>query len=122
MRAIDQTTRPTGPADPSNFVLPAHFQRLLGPADGLPVRLYRVAFDEGAQTHWHTHDDVQLLYGLSGRCVVVTRAGEKVVLNPGDVVAIDPGEEHWHGAAPGTTGEHLAINTGKATTWLGMDD
>jgi quercetin dioxygenase-like cupin family protein len=38
------------------------------------------------------------------------------------VVAIDPGEEHWHGAAPGTAGEHLAINTGKATTWLGMDD
>ena len=65
---------------------------------------------------------MQLLYGLSGRCVVVTRAGEKVVLNPGDVVAIDPGEEHWHGAAPGTAGEHLAINTGKATTWLGMDD
>ena len=34
------------------------------------------------------------------------------------VVVIDPDEEHWHGAAPGTAGEHLAINAGAETTWL----
>jgi hypothetical protein len=34
------------------------------------------------------------------------------------VVVIDPDEEHWHGAAPGRAGEHLAINTGAETSWL----
>jgi len=34
------------------------------------------------------------------------------------VLAIDPEKEHWHGAAPGTEGEHLAINIGEVTTWL----
>ncbi len=120
MRAIAQASRPPNPADPSNFVLPAQRQRMAGQDDDLPLRLYRVTFDEGARTHWHTHDDVQLLFGLSGRCVVVNRDGEELFLAPGDVVAIDPGDEHWHGAAPGTAGEHLAINVGEVTTWLGL--
>ena len=104
MRLIDQTTRPPGGADPNNFVLPASTQRLLGPDDGQAVRLYRVSFEEGARTYWHTHDDVQLLFGLSGRCVVVDRHGVELVLNPGDVVVIDADEEHWHGAALGGAG------------------
>ena len=62
MRAIDHTSRPHGPADEDNFVLPALMQSLLGPTDGLPVRLYRVTFGEGARTNWHEHDDVQVLY------------------------------------------------------------
>lgn len=93
-------------------------QRLVGRDDGESVRLYRVGFDQGARTNWHRHDDTQLLFGLSGRCVVVDRAGEALMLDPGDVVVIAAGEEHWHGAAPSSTGEHLAINVGDATTWL----
>jgi quercetin dioxygenase-like cupin family protein len=107
-----------GPADPANFVLPARMQRLLGADAGEVVRLYRVSFDEGARTNWHVHDAAQLLFGLSGRCVVVDRAGERSDLDPGDVVVIDGGVEHWHGAAAGGAGEHLAINTGEVTTWL----
>ncbi len=118
MRKIDQAQRTHGPADSNNFVQPARMQRLLGRDDGEAVRLYRVTFEEGARTNWHTHDDVQLLFGLGGRCVVVDRAGVTLVLEVGDVVAIDPGEEHWHGAAPGGGGEHLAINLGEETTWL----
>ena len=118
MRLIDSATCPTGGADPNNFVLPATFQRLLGPDDALPARLYRVTFDEGARTHWHVHDNFQLLFGLSGTCVVVDRDGTELVLREGDVAVIDPDEEHWHGAAPGGGGEHLAINLGSVTTWL----
>ena len=118
MRAIDHATRPHGAADKDNFVLPALMQPLLGPTDGLPVRLYRVTFGEGARTNWHKHDSVQVLYGLGGTCVVVDREGNSIRLHTGDVVVIDPGEEHWHGAAPGTVGEHLAINSGSETIWL----
>ena len=118
MRSIDHTSRPHGNADGSHFVLPALMQPLLGPADGLPIRVYRVTFGEDARTNWHKHDDVQVLYGLSGTCVVVDRAGNSLSLHTGDVVVIDPDEEHWHGAAPGMAGEHLAINAGSETTWL----
>lgn len=122
MKRIDQTGRDFAGADPSNFVLPARMQRLIGGDDGESVRLYRVAFEEGSRTHWHTHDDdAQMLFGLSGRCVVVDRAGNELILKPGDVVIIEAHEEHWHGAAPGGSGEHLAINLGTKTTWLGAD-
>ena len=118
MRTIDSSALPHGEADPNTFVLPALMQRLLGPEEELPVRLYRVTFRRGGRTYWHTHDDVQLLFGLSGTCVVVDRTGTERFLGAGDVVVVDPGEEHWHGAAPGTEGEHLAINLGRETTWL----
>jgi len=118
VKRISSTTLPHNAADPANFVMPARMQRLVGRDDAEAVRLYRVTFEEGSRTNWHTHDGSQLLFGLSGRCVVADRAGTSLVLEPGDVVVIEAGEEHWHGAAPGTGGEHLAINTGSETTWL----
>jgi len=118
VRLIAGVDRPAKGSDPANFVLPATTQRLLGADAGQAVRLYRVAFGEGARTYWHAHDDAQLLYGLSGRCVVVDRSGSELTLGPGDLVVIEPGEEHWHGAAPGGPGEHLAINLGVETRWL----
>ncbi len=118
MRRIEAEARGFAPADPATFVLPARMQRLLGRDDGEAVRLYRVSFDEGARTNWHAHDDAQLLFGLSGRCVVVDREGTRLVLEPGDVVVIDAGREHWHGAAAGGPGEHLAINLGGHTEWF----
>jgi quercetin dioxygenase-like cupin family protein len=118
MKRIEAAQRPPGDVDPDHFVLPARMQRLLDRGDGESVRLYRVAFEEGARTHWHTHNDIQVLFGLSGRCVVVDRDGGEAVLDPGDVVVIEADREHWHGAAPGGSGEHLAINVGTETSWL----
>jgi quercetin dioxygenase-like cupin family protein len=42
-------------------------------------------------------------------------------IRPGDVVWIEPGEKHWHGAAPATAMTHIAIVErldGKAADWL----
>ena len=118
MKYISGASLPHEPADPKNFVLPATMQRLLGREDEESVRLYRVSFESGARTNWHTHNDTQLLFGLSGRCIVADRAGEELVLDPGDVVVIEAGLEHWHGAAPDGPGAHLAINVGTETNWL----
>ena len=52
--------------------------------DGLPIRVCRVTFGERARSHWHKHDDVQVLYGRSGTCVAVDRAGNGLSLNAGD--------------------------------------
>lgn len=118
MKRIAKEDRQANLVDPANFVLPGTMQRMVGASDGEDVRLYRVVFDDGARTYWHRHDASQILFGLSGRCVVVDREGSELVLEAGDVVAIAADEEHWHGAAPGGPGEHLAINLGETTTWL----
>jgi quercetin dioxygenase-like cupin family protein len=39
-------------------------------------------------------------------------------LDAGDAVVIAPGERHWHGAAPGSAGTHIAVNVNASTTWL----
>jgi len=118
MKVIDGASLPRNTADENTFVLPAFVQKLLGRDDELPIRIYRVTFGEGSRMNWHRHDGIQVLYGLSGTCVVVTRGGTEALLDTGDMVVVAPGEEHWHGAAPGSDGEHLAINLGSDTTWL----
>lgn len=118
MKAIDGAGLPRNSADEKTFVLPAFVQTMLGREDDLPLRIYRVSFGTGARMNWHRHNDIQVLFGLSGVCLVANRQGSEMLLGPGDMVVIEPHEEHWHGAAPGSEGEHLAINMGSDTTWL----
>ncbi len=43
------------------------------------------------------------------------------VIRPGDIVWFQPGEKHWHGAAPHCAMTHIAINEsldGRAVDWL----
>lgn len=86
------------------------------------VRMARVSFEPGARTAWHTHPHGQTLHILSG-IGRVQKAGEPVQeVLPGDSVWFEPGERHWHGAAPGTAMSHLAVQladaNGIAATWL----
>ncbi len=78
-----------------------------------------VLFEPGARTDWHTHPAGQVLYVVSGAGKVQTRAGETVVVGPGDVVHSPPGELHWHGATPNSFMMHLSLTTGGATEWTG---
>lgn len=118
MKRIPSLSRPPREADPATFVLRATVQALLGRDDDLPIRVYRVDFEPGARMNWHRHDDVQILYGLSGTCLVVRRGGEEARIGPGDLVVVEPHEEHWHGAPADGPGAHLAINLGDETVWL----
>ena len=81
-----------------------------------------VRFDPGARTAWHTHPLGQTLYVLSGKGLICRRGGAPQEILPGDTVWFDPGEEHWHGAAPDTGMVHLAMQeadeAGSAATWL----
>jgi 4-carboxymuconolactone decarboxylase len=55
---------------------------------------------------------------ISGR-IRVQRWGEAPEdVGGGDMVVIEPGEKHWHGAAPGSPGTHLAVNLNATTEWL----
>jgi quercetin dioxygenase-like cupin family protein len=73
-----------------------------------------VMFPPGARTHWHTHAVGQILLVTHGAGFVRNEDGEGGPLRPGDVVWIDAGERHWHGAGPDTYLTHIAISLGDA--------
>ncbi|MSU23912.1 MAG: cupin domain-containing protein [Opitutus sp.] len=86
------------------------------------VRVARVTFEPGARTAWHTHPHGQVLQITSGVGRVQTAGGAIVEVHPGDTVWFEPGERHWHGAAPGQQMVHLAVQqanaAGSFATWL----
>jgi quercetin dioxygenase-like cupin family protein len=105
-------------ADPQSFVGPAHTQRLAGADDGVPVVVYRVEFENGGRTNWHTHSGPQWLLIVDGRVRVQKWGEPPQQADPGDAVMIAPGEKHWHGAAPGSRAVHLAVNVNVTTEWF----
>jgi quercetin dioxygenase-like cupin family protein len=110
--------RPAAPADPKTFSGSAHTTRIAEDEAGTPVHVYRVEFDNGGRTHWHRHTGPQWLFIVEGRVRVQTADGAPVDVAAGDAVVIPPGEKHWHGAAPGSRGVHLAVNVDATTEWL----
>jgi quercetin dioxygenase-like cupin family protein len=81
-----------------------------------------VRFSPGARTFWHRHPKGQTLYVMEGVGYVARRGGEIQEIRPGDVVFIEPDEEHWHGATPDRYMAHIAIQDadeqGSPVTWL----
>jgi len=69
-----------------------------------------VHFTPGARTAWHTHALGQTIYVTEGIGLCQTRGGSIEVIRPGDRVFFEPGEEHWHGAAPNRFMVHVALN------------
>lgn len=80
-----------------------------------------VTFEPGARTAWHTHPLGQVVFVTAGRGLAQRWGGPVEELRPGDVCWFEPGEKHWHGAAPETAMTHLAFQEaldGKAVDWL----
>jgi quercetin dioxygenase-like cupin family protein len=80
-----------------------------------------VTFEPGARTAWHTHPLGQTLIVTSGLGRVQRAGGAIEDIRPGDVVSIEPGEKHWHGASPTTAMTHIAIQEqldGKVVDWM----
>ena len=118
MKIFRSTDTPLEIADAATFVGRALRKRLASHAAGVPVDVYRVEFDSGARTNWHTHSGAQWLFVIEG-CVRVQTSGEAVQdVDAGGAVVIAPGEKHWHGAAPGMRAVHLAVNVNLTTDWL----
>ena len=84
--------------------------------------LFRVLFEPGARTNWHTHPEGQFLFVVTGAGRAGTEGGPVEEIEAGDVVFFAPGERHWHGAGPDTFMVHIAItpaiSTDGGTDWL----
>jgi quercetin dioxygenase-like cupin family protein len=80
-----------------------------------------VDFAPGARTAWHTHPAGQLLIVTDGKGWVQEAGQPMQEIKAGDVVWIDAGIKHWHGAAQNTRMSHLAVaymRDGKSADWM----
>ena len=119
MKVFRGADAPTGPGDPKTFTGPVRTTRLASDDTATPVHVYRVEFDAGARTNWHVHSGPQWLFIIEGRIRVQVLGQPAQDVAAGDAVVFAPGEQHWHGAAPGAAhGAHLAVNVNVTTEWL----
>jgi quercetin dioxygenase-like cupin family protein len=80
-----------------------------------------VTFLPGARSNWHTHPAGQVLIVTDGTGWVQEEGGEKIVIQPGDVIWTPPGVKHWHGATDTTSVQHIAIQqyeNGENVVWM----
>ena len=80
-----------------------------------------VTFEPGARTAWHTHPLGQTLLVISGLGRVQREGGPVEIIRHGDIVWFEPGEKHWHGAAPDRAMSHIAIaemKDGVVVDWM----
>ena len=109
-------------AGPSDWFTGAVYVDTVAAPSG-PSRLQAssVHFTPSARTAWHTHPNGQTIYVTEGVGLCQRRDGPIEIIRPGDRVFFEPGEEHWHGAAPTRFMTHLAMleadDAGNNATW-----
>ena len=116
-RNADDTGR--GPAD--WFTGDVYIDAIAAPSDASQIGAACVHFTPGARTAWHTHPNGQTIWVVEGVGLCQRRGTPIEVIRPGDRVFFEPGEEHWHGAAPNRFMTHIAIvevdDEGNPATW-----
>src|SRR5205807_137799 len=123
-RSIMQITRNSleTTSGPSEWFTGAVFiDTVATPSAGSRLAASSVHFAPGARTAWHAHPNGQTIYVTEGVGLVQRRGGPIEVIRPSDRVFFEPGEDHWHGAAPNRFMTHLAMqevdDQGSPVTW-----
>jgi quercetin dioxygenase-like cupin family protein len=90
-------------------------------AAAAPLGAAAVHFAPGARTAWHTHPLGQTIFVTEGVGLCQREGGPIEVIRPGDRVFFEPGENHWHGAAPTRFMTHIAMQladeSGSSVVW-----
>jgi quercetin dioxygenase-like cupin family protein len=111
----------TGRGPEEWFTGTVYLDAIATPIGNSRVSAVSVHFTPGARTAWHTHPNGQTIYVLEGIGRAQRRGGPIEIIHPGDRVFFEPGEEHWHGAAPYRFMTHLALldvdDEGNNATW-----
>jgi quercetin dioxygenase-like cupin family protein len=100
------------------FVGEVHVQPIVSAPEGLEIAVVR--FSPGARTYLRTHHVPQVLHCTEGRGILATKEQQNLV-EPGDIVYVEAGEEHWHGAAADSHFVHLSIRPPGETDWTNVD-
>jgi quercetin dioxygenase-like cupin family protein len=108
-----------GPAD--WFTGDVYVDTIAAPSPPARAAAALVHFTPGARTAWHTHPLGQTIFVTEGVGRCQREDGPVEVIRPGDRVFFEPGENHWHGAAPNRFMAHVAIQeadeSGSPVTW-----
>ncbi len=114
-------SHPAGEGPAEYFTGAVRIERLIEAPEPARVRGASVSFEPGARTAWHTHPLGQTLIVTAGRGWAQRWGGPVEEILPGDVIWFEPGEKHWHGAAPTTAMTHIAIQealNGVVVDWM----
>ncbi len=118
---ITKNALETTPGPRDWFTGAVYIDAVAAPTNQSRVNASSVHFTPGARTAWHIHPRGQTIYVTEGVGLCQRRGGPIEVIRPGDRVFFEPGEDHWHGAAPTRFMTHLAIqevdDQGSAVTW-----
>ena len=89
------------------------------------VPAFGVAFEPGCRNNWHVHHAKagggQILVCTAGRGFYQEWGKPAVEMTPGTTVNIPAGVKHWHGAAPDSWFQHIALEvpgTEQSNEWL----
>jgi quercetin dioxygenase-like cupin family protein len=109
-------------AGPSDwFTGQVYIDAVAAPSGHARLSASSVHFTPGARTAWHEHPNGQTIFVTEGVGFAQRRGGPIEVIRPGDRVFFEPGEDHWHGAAPTRFMTHIAMlevdENGKNATW-----
>jgi quercetin dioxygenase-like cupin family protein len=118
---ITRSSVDTTPGPSDWFTGAVFIDAVAAPSEGSRVQAASVHFTPGARTAWHSHPRGQTIFVTEGIGRCQRRGGALETILPGDRVYFEPGEEHWHGAAPNRLMTHIAIqevdDQGAAATW-----
>ena len=118
---ITKNSLETTPGPSDWFTGAVYVDAVAGPSAASRLSASSVHFTPGARTAWHTHPNGQTIWVLEGLGLCQRRGGQIEVIRGGDRVFFEPGEEHWHGAAPNRFMAHMAMvdvdDEGTSATW-----
>jgi quercetin dioxygenase-like cupin family protein len=118
---ITRNSAGTTPGPTEWFTGAVFIDSVATPSEATRLNASSVHFAPGARTAWHTHPNGQTIWVTEGVGLAQRRGGPVTVIRPGDRVFFEPGEDHWHGAAPSRFMTHLAMlevdDEGNSATW-----
>ena len=119
---ITRTSTGTMKGAADRFTGAVYVDVVASPEEGSSASASAVHFTPGARTAWHTHPHGQTIFVMEGVGRCGRRGGPVEEIRPGDRVFFEPGEEHWHGAAPDRFMMHIATlqvgEDGTTADWL----
>ena len=106
---ITRNTLETGAGPADWFTGSVYIDTITAPGDESPSAP-PPSTPRPARIAWHTHPRGQTIWVTEGVGLCQREGGPIEVIRPGDRVFFEPGENHWHGAAPTRLMTHVAIH------------
>lgn len=88
-------------------------QSYLQPLSQQQVNIFNVTFEPDCRNNWHIHHAAsgggQILICVAGRGYYQEWGRDAIEMKPGDYINVPANVKHWHGAAPDSWFQHLAV-------------